>query len=80
MYRTVPQQAVFRSEKREAYRNIKFDRFMHKTVLLALLFKTARTVSFTVIYAVFMAIFVLFFDRLALKTLNDQNIKTLLYM
>ena len=41
---------------------------MHKIVLLALLVKIARTVPFTIFNAVFLAIFVLFFKKLAFKT------------
>jgi hypothetical protein len=45
---------------------------MHKIFILALPVKTARTVPFTVINAVFLAIFVFLFKKLAFKTLNDQ--------
>jgi hypothetical protein len=44
---------------------------VHKIVPLALLVKTARTVPFTAINAVLLAIFVFFFNKLAIKTLHD---------
>jgi hypothetical protein len=47
---------------------------MHKIVLLALLVKTAQTIPF----ALFLAIFVFFFKKLAIKTLyetlNDRSL------
>jgi hypothetical protein len=45
---------------------------MHKIGRLAKLVKTARTAPFTVINAIFLAIFVFFFNKSAFKTLNDQ--------
>jgi hypothetical protein len=58
---------------RESYRNKKFDRFMHKIVLLALLVKTARTVSLTVYRYLrcFLVDFVFYINKLAFKTLNN---------
>jgi hypothetical protein len=45
---------------------------MHEIVFLAKFAKTARTLPFTVINAIFLAIFAFLFKKLAFKRLNDQ--------